>query len=121
MYKHRPGHYILLALFIAAMTAMAWAYGLSVQHLWAVPIGFLAFTLAYVFDVPLPGVGRINADHVVAFPAAILLGNPVLTGMLAGCGFLASRIIRPGKARPRSALAFDFFTRDFPLYLGPPW
>ncbi len=118
MYKHRPGHYTLLALFVAAMAAMAWAYGLSAQRLWAVPLGLLAFTLAYIFDVPLPGVGRINADHVVAFPAAILIGNPFLTGILAGWGFLASRLIKPGKAKPGLAFAFDFFHTGLSTVFG---
>jgi diguanylate cyclase (GGDEF)-like protein len=107
--KHRPGHYILLVLFVAAMAAMASWYGVAADRLWAIPACLLAFVLAYVFDVPIPGLGRINADHVIAFPAVLLLGNPVLTGVLAGGGYLISRLFRPSTLRPGLALAFDFF------------
>ncbi len=118
MYKHRPGHYILLALFVAATAAMGWVYGLKADHPWTIPLGFLAFVLAYVFDVPLPGLGRINADHVVAFPVVLLIGNPVLAGLLAGSGYLASRLIRPQARRPGLASAFDFFDTGLSTAFG---
>jgi len=98
--RNRPGHYILLAVFAAAVAASIAAAGLTVARTWPLPLLFLFFTLAYSFDVRIPGLGRMNADHLVAFPGILLVGNPVVVGLLASGAYLTSRFMRGRRAAP---------------------
>lgn len=88
-----------LLLSVLALAFLVWMGGRwpwSLQALWAAPAVLLFFFLAYEFDVHVPGLGYLNLDHVVAFPAVAALQNPVAAGILGGTGLLASRLYRKG-------------------------
>ncbi len=107
MGKRRPGHYILLFSLAATAAGEAYVYGPDVRAAWTLPLLLAGFVLAYTFDVPLPGLGRTNADHLVAFPAALLLDNPAAAGAAAAAGYLASRLWNPGPRKMGLSHAVD--------------
>ncbi|MEW6757725.1 MAG: sensor domain-containing diguanylate cyclase [Acidobacteriota bacterium] len=93
------GKRLPLTLTILSLALLAWMgtrASWRVHDLWASPAVLLFFFLAYQFDVHVPGLGYLNLDHVVAFPAIVVLQNPVLAGILAGVGLLVSRGYRRG-------------------------
>jgi len=98
--RNRPGHYILLAVFAAAVVASVASAGLTATRPWSLPFLFVGFAFAYTFDVRIPGLGRMNADHLVAFPGLLLVGNPVVVGLLASGAYLTSRLMRGRRAPP---------------------
>lgn len=119
MARNRPGHFILLAVFAGTAAACVAAAGLAVTRLWPLPLLFVCFTLAYAFDVRIPGLGRMNADHLVAFPGLLLVENPVAVGLLASGGFLASRLIRGRKTLTGGAgLGLDLFQAGLSVTAG---
>ena len=69
---------------------------LALDNIWPLPFLLAFFFIVYEFDVRVPGVGHLNLDHVVAFPAAALFHSPFLVGVLAASGLMASRVYRKG-------------------------
>ncbi|MEW5764740.1 MAG: diguanylate cyclase [Acidobacteriota bacterium] len=93
------GKRLPLTLTILSLVLLVWMgtrASWRIHDLWAAPAVLLFFFLAYQFDVHVPGLGYLNLDHVVAFPAIVVLQNPVLAGTLAGVGLLVSRAYRRG-------------------------
>lgn len=103
--QHR--YFYFIAAYVAIMAAFYAKFGLGGQALWAVPLVLIFLALAYHFDVKLPTVGRMNADHVIAFPAVILLQDPLLVGLLAGLAALGDRIYQRGAKGLRLMTFFD--------------
>lgn len=92
---------------LAALGAIGAAWGPTIQEPWAAPFLFVAFLAAYHFDVKVPGLGSMNADHVVAVPSAAILQNPAAAGILGGLAILSSRAIRRGPRHLRAVHIFD--------------
>jgi len=89
-FQHR--YYYFIVAYVAALAAFCVSFGLRGHTLWAVPLILIFLALAYHFDVKLPTVGRMNADHVIAFPAVVLLQDPLLVGLLAAVAALSDRL-----------------------------
>jgi diguanylate cyclase (GGDEF)-like protein len=85
--------FCLLALILAALFIH---FGFKCEKAYLIPLILFAYFLATYFDVPLPGLGHVNSDHAVAFPAVLLLGNPFLAGLLNGLGYIFERTFRYG-------------------------
>lgn len=94
--EEKSRNLLFSVLAIAFLVWMGGRWPWSLGSLWAAPAVLLFFFLAYEFDVHVPGLGYLNLDHVVAFPAVAALQNPVAAGILGGGGFLASRFYRKG-------------------------
>ncbi len=103
--QHR--HFYFIALYLAVLAAFFLKFGLGGQALWAIPLVLAFFFLAYHFDVKLPTVGRMNADHAIAFPAIILLQNPLLVGLLAAFAALGDRLYQRGAKGLKPVTFFD--------------
>ena len=103
--QHR--HFYFIALYSAVLAAFFLKFGLGGQALWAIPLVLAFFFLAYHFDVKLPTVGRMNADHVIAFPAIALLQDPLLVGLLAAVAALGDRLYQRGAKGLKPVTFFD--------------
>ena len=99
--------FILMVIFAAVLAAMAVVTGFGSENIWAAPLVLIFFFLAYQFDVKVPTLGSLNVDHVIAFPAVMLLRNPLLTGLLAALGLLVSRAIRLGPRKIKPINGYD--------------
>lgn len=92
-----------IAVHIVILALLAWQWGTRGLSRWTfveIPIVLVLFFFSYLFDVKIrqvKGEGHYNMDHLVAFPAAVLLGSPVLAGVLGSLGLLGSRFFREGK------------------------
>jgi diguanylate cyclase (GGDEF)-like protein len=136
MAEPRPGrHYFFIALFGACLLALAFHIGFKAHQLWVTPIVLALFFFAYWFDVRLPGsTSRMTVDYAIALPATVLLGNPLLPGLLAGAGLLLNRAVIRRVLRPvnffdalNGALSFtlagmllQWLTADLPVR-SPLW
>lgn len=96
MRKIPPGRIAILCLLAAALGWLFSVHGSSCERSFLIPFILFAFLLANYFDVPLPGLGHVSSDHIVAFPALLLLGNPFMAGILAGIGYILERAFRFG-------------------------
>jgi diguanylate cyclase (GGDEF)-like protein len=92
---------------LATLGAIAATWGPTLFTPWALPILFVAFLAAYHFDVRIPGLGSMNADQVVAVPAAAILQNPAVAGLVGGLAILSSRALRRGPRGLRAVHIFD--------------
>lgn len=125
---------ISIAAHLAILVLIAWQWRCNGFSRWSfvgIPIVLVLFFFSYLFDVKIrqvKGDGHYNMDHLVAFPAAVLLGSPVLTGVLGSLGFLGSRFFREGKQSFRLrnffsvtlvAVSLGFGTWVFLLLLKP--
>lgn len=86
----------LMGVWGAALVALCLHLGVAAEAPWAAPVILLFFFLAYQFDVKVPGLGSLNVDQAIAFPAVVLLQSPALAGLLAGLGMASSRLFRRG-------------------------
>ena len=103
--QHR--HFIFIAIYLAVLAGFFFKFGFVGQALWAIPLVLAFFFLAYHFDVKLPTVGRMNADHVIAFPAVVLLQDPLLVGLLAAVAALGDRLYQRGAKGLKPVTFFD--------------
>ncbi len=108
----------LLLLFSGGVCLLLWHFGFQVRNPWALPFVLAFFFVAYQFDVPIPGLGSMNADHVIAFPAVVILQNPAVAGILGGIGLLASRAYRHGPRGLRLVHAWGTVMAAASLSLG---
>ena len=82
-----------------------WDGGLN--HPWSIPVVVVFFFFVYQFDIKIPGLGNMNMDHVIAFPAVVLLNNPAVAGIAAAAGMLGSRLYRRGPRGISLVHAYD--------------
>ncbi len=89
---------------VLCVAGLAWLgahTGLASSEPWAIPVVLLFFFFVYEFDVKLKGIGNLNLDHAIAFPAVVILHNPLVVGLLAGAAVVMSRVHRRGLRRIR--------------------
>ena len=91
----------------AALAVLCLHLGVGTDAPWAAPVILLFFFLAYQFDVKVPGLGSLNVDQAIAFPAVVLLQSPALAGILAGLGMASSRLYRRGFKRFSALNGYD--------------
>jgi diguanylate cyclase (GGDEF)-like protein len=97
MFEKEPkGRFIYAFLLLAITISLSFAFGFSSENKFWIPLIAVAYFFACRFDVALPGLGHVNADHVVVFPAAIILNNPFLPGIIGGIAYICERIYREG-------------------------
>ena len=111
-------YYWFMAVYVTATALLALHAGWTGKALWASPLIWIFLVLAYHFDVKLPTVGRMNADHVIAFPAIILLENPFLVGILAASAALGDRLYQRGLKGLRPVTFFDSANAAFTITLS---
>ncbi len=87
---------IWIVLCASGLVWLASRTGISSSNPWSVPVILLFFFFVYEYDIRLRGIGNLNLDHVIAFPAVVILQNPLTVGLLAGAGLIASRVYRKG-------------------------
>jgi len=87
---------IWIALCASGLVWLASRTGIASLNHWCVPVILLFFFFVYEYDIRLKGIGNLNLDHVIAFPAVVILQNPLAVGLLAGAGLIASRVYRKG-------------------------
>jgi diguanylate cyclase (GGDEF)-like protein len=102
----------------AALAAVCLHLGVEAEAPWAAPVILLFFFLAYQFDVKVPGLGSLNVDQAIAFPAVVLLQSPALAGLLAGVGMASSRIYRRGFRRFSALNGFDSLQTAVSVMVG---
>lgn len=83
----------LLAIILIFLFAF---FGLKTTNLEFLPLVFIAFFFANKLDVPLKGLGFVNADHIVSFSSLFLFQNPIIPAILNGVSYLLERITRKG-------------------------
>ncbi len=118
MQRASRAYLALLLLFSGGLLLLLWHFGLPVRNPWAVPFVLAFFFVAYQFDVRIPGLGSMNVDHVIAFPAVVILQNPAVAGILGGIGLLASRAYRHGPRGLRLVHAWGVVMTAASLILG---
>ena len=102
----------------AALAALCLHLGVGTDAPWAAPVILFFFFLVYQFDVKVPGLGSLNVDQAIAFPAVVLLQNPALAGILAGLGMASSRLYRRGIKRFSALNGYDSLQTAVSVTLG---
>ncbi|MFB3851768.1 MAG: sensor domain-containing diguanylate cyclase [Acidobacteriota bacterium] len=110
MFKNEPkGRFIYALLLLLATLLLCFSFGFSSDNSIWIPLILVAYFFACRFDVPLRELGHVNADHIVVFPAAILLNNPLLTGIIGGIAYIFERIYREGIKNLKLGQILSFF------------
>jgi len=104
------GRITIIGVLVAILGVFFAIYGVSSEKPYLIPFILFAYLLATYFDVPLPGLGHVSSDHIVVFPAVLLLGNPFLAGLLNGFGYILERAFRFGPRGVEQKHWLSFFT-----------
>ena len=97
MFENEQKGRIILSLILFIITIqLFFLFGFSSENVFVIPLLIIAYFYACKYDVALAGLGHVNADHIVVFPAALLLGNPLLVGIIGAASYITERINREG-------------------------
>lgn len=103
------GRVIYLFILIIATLILLFKIGFKGENFFLIPIIFLFFYIAARFDVPIRGLGYVNADHIVVFPAAFLISNSFIVGLLCATSYITERILREGIKKIKAGNIISFF------------
>ena len=103
------GRIIFLLILIVITTTLIFSMDFECKNIILIPFLFILFYIAPRFDVPLRGLGYVNADHIVVFPSAYLLSNSLIVGLLCSFAYLLERVIREGIKKLRMGIIISFF------------
>lgn len=100
MLKNEPkGRIFFGILLLLIVVILCFCYGFSIKSPIWLPLIAIAYFFAYRYDVALAGLGHVNADHVVVFPAVLVTSNPLLIGIVGGFAYILERMFREGKKK----------------------
>jgi len=102
------GRITFLLILIIITATLIFSMEFECKNIILIPFLFILFYLAPRFDVPLRGLGYVNADHIVIFPSAYLLSNSLIVGFLCSFAYLLERVIREGIKKLRMSTIISF-------------